>query len=222
MRVSALPAVLAALSCGCYYGSMQGARTLGEERASFRGGVMMPAYFSSADRLEAEETGEDFMDSYPGFSFSVGATEEIDLGLAAMGYGIGPYIKYGLLDPGSDRALSILGGINYVMPPQVVSPRGSIQAGTLLGSDLEVYGGWEAGYGPDLSDIPDDEYGDRDWDAVENTFFHALKAGCIYIIKGEGSEGEYGMFVPELIGFEFSVPLDLETGMIVAGLSVGY
>lgn len=221
MKARAVPLFILILSSGCYYGAMQGARTLGDGRASIRGSLMMPAFFSSEDRLEAEETGEDFLDPYPGFTFSVGATPDIDLGLAAMGYGIGPFLKYGLLDPESDKALSILAGINYVMPPQVVSPRASIAGGMLLGRDLEVYGGWECGYGPDLANIPEDEYGERDWDYVGNTFYHALKAGCIYTIKGD-DEDRFGFLVPELICFEFSVPLDLDRNMIVAGLGLGY
>lgn len=222
MRVNAVPLIAILVSSGCYYGAMQGARTLGDGHASIRGSLMMPAFTSSADRVEAEETGEDYLDPYPSFTFAVGASPEIDLGLTVMGYGIGPFIKYGFLDPGSDIAFSALGGVNYVMPPQVVSPRASLAFGKLLGRDLEVYGGWECGYGPDLANIPEDEYGDNDWDTIDNTFFHALKAGCVYTIKSEAGEDDFGMFVPELIGFEFSIPLDMGRNLVIAGLSIGY
>ncbi len=211
------------LASGCYYGAMQGARTLGEGHVNMSASLMMPAFFSSGDRREAEESGEDYLETYPGFAFSIGATEDVDLGLAAMGYGIGPFLKYGLMDPRSENAASILAGVNYVMPAQVVSPRASLALGRLLGSDLEVYGGWEGGYGPDLANIPEDsETGEHDWDYVENTFYHALKIGCRYTIKSEGEEDRYGMLVPEGIAFEFSLPLDLGRSMIVAGLGVTY
>lgn len=216
-------AALFLCACGCYYGAMQGARTLGEDNIALGGSLMMPAFFSSSERLEAEESGEDYLETYPGFCFTIGATERVDLGLAAVGYGVGPFLKYGLLDPGSEYSASVLAGINYVMPPQVINPRGSLAVGTLLGRDLEAYGGWECGYGPDLANIPlDEQSGDDDWDSIGNTFYHAVKIGCIYTIKGEGDSDRYGMLVPAGISFEFTLPLDLDRSMVVAGLGLTY
>lgn len=208
--------------CGCYYGTMQGARTLGDGQVTIGGNLQMPAFFSSQDRQEAEDSGEDYFETYGSLAFSIGATDDIDLGVTAYGYGIGPHVKYGFLPRESPTAVSILAGVNYVMPAQVVSPRGCLAVGRLLGEDLEVYGGVEAGYGPDLGNIPEDPEGEHDWDEVENTFYNGLKAGIVYTIKPYDSSREYSSFVPYSVIFEFAVPLGLEHSMVVAGIGITY
>jgi len=209
------------LGTGCYYGAMQGARTLGEGNLSFSGNLMMPAFFSSSDKREAEQSREDFIETYGNASFAMGATDCIDLGFCAMAYGLGPQMKYMFTDPASLTAVSVLGGMTYVMPMQVVLPQGSLAAGRLLGRDLEVYAGYDAGYGPDLANIPESPDGSRDWDEVGNSFFHDIRAGCVYTIKGSGSR-HYGGIVPTAVTFEFALPLDLDKNIIVAGLGVTY
>jgi len=216
-------AVAAGLLCtGCYYGAMQGARTLGEDNLVFSGNLMMPAFFSSSDRQEAEESREDYLETWPNASFMMGATGNIDLGFTAMAYGIGPMVKYAFTPGSSDNAISLLAGINYVIPMQVVMPHGSLAAGHMVGDRLEVYGAADGGYGPDLANIPDDGSGGHDWDEGDNTFFSDLRAGCVYTIQPEGGTRHYGAFVPAAIVFEFAFPLDLSRNMIIAGLGVMY
>jgi hypothetical protein len=209
------------LGTGCYYGAMQGARTLGEGNLAISGNLMMPAFFSSSDKQEAEQSRQDFLETYGSVSFAMGATDNIDLGFTAMAYGLGPQLKYSFSPPSSATTISALGSVTYVMPMQVVLPHGSLAVGHLVGPDLEVYGGFDAGYGPDLANIPEASDGGNDWDSVGNTFFQDLRVGCIYTIKGEGSP-RYGALVPAAVTFEFAFPLDLSRNMIIAGLGVIY
>ncbi len=215
MRIAILFGILL-LATGCYYGAMQGAHTLGENHMIFRGNLMLPAFFSAEGREEAEEAGDDNLNAYPTFTFSTGATERIDVGLSAYGYGVGPLVKIGLLDPSGDKAVSVLLNASYVIPARVIGSRASLAAGLRFGSNLEAWAGYEVGYSPDFLNIPEKENGGHDWGEVENTVFQCLRIGCQFEI---GSPGSY---VPESIVFEFLVPLDLRWNMIVAGLGITY
>jgi hypothetical protein len=212
----------ALMGTGCYYGAMQGARTLGEDNIAISGNLMMPAFFSSADKQEAEQSRQDYIETFGSVSFAMGATDNIDLGFTAMAYGLGPQLKYSFSPRSSATAVSVLGSVTYVMPMQVVLPHGSLALGYLVGPDLEVYGGYDAGYGPDLANIPETPDGSDDWDNVENTFFQDFRAGCVYTIKGEDSEQHYGTLVPAAVIFEFAFPLDLSRNMIIAGIGLMY
>ncbi|MEA3265992.1 MAG: hypothetical protein U9P42_03495, partial [Candidatus Fermentibacteria bacterium] len=87
----------------------------------------------------------------------------------------------------------------------------------LLGSSLEVYTGWDAGYGPDLVNIPEDSEGNNDWDEAENKLHHSINAGVMYGLPGGEEE-----WIPESIGFEFAIPMDLTKNLVMFGLAVTY
>lgn len=204
---------------GCYYGSLQGARTLGENQLSVSGGVGLPAYLSSNDRRAADASGEDDIPISPSLSFMTGAARGIDLGFAAYGYGIGPQVRIALLDPGVREALSITAGANYVIPAKVIGGRGSVAAGYLLGRDLEVYGAWDAGYGPDVINIPEDSAGNWDWSEMVDDFYHCARAGAVYALSNSSSRASW---IPERLIFEFAVPLDLRWNMVLVGIGVAF
>lgn len=206
----------------CYYGAMQGAHTLGKDHITITGGVTLPAYFSAESKQEAEENRIDFLETYPTLDFSIGATERIDLGFSSFGYGIGPMVKYNLLNPEGPTAVSGTLNMNYVIPMQVMLPRLSICAGHMFDRDLEVFAGSDVGYGPDLANIPESDDGSHDWDSVDNTFFACVRIGCKYELKPPGSPNQNMAYIPESILFQFSVPLDLSRSMILAGLAVTY
>jgi hypothetical protein len=204
------------ISSGCYYGAMQGAHTLGNDHMIFRGSMMFPAFFSTEERREADESGEDNLDIYPSFIFATGATSRLDVGLSAYGYGVGPLVKVGILDPSKPEAVSVLLNASYVIPVKVIGTRASITAGMRFGPDLETWAGYELGYSPDFLNIPEKASGGYDWEEVDNTFFQCIRVGCQYEL---GSSSSY---VPESIVIEFLVPLDLRWNMIVAGLGITY
>lgn len=206
------------LVSGCYYGSMQGARTLSENELQLTGGVGLPAYLSSDDRRAADESGEDDLPISPSLSFLTGAARGIDLGFAAYGYGIGPQVRVAILDPGVREALSVTAGANYVIPAKVIGGRASIAAGYLLGSELEVYAAWDAGYGPDVINIPEDPSGDWDWSEMDDGFFHCIRTGALYSFPG----GQREVWIPAGLAFEFAIPLDLRWSMVLVGLGVTF
>jgi hypothetical protein len=208
--------LLLLLSAGCYYGNMQGAHTLGNDHMIFRGSMMFPAFFSAEDRREAEESGEDDPGMYPAFTFATGATSRLDVGISAYGYGAGPFVKAGVLDPSVPEALSVMAGVSYVVPVEVLATRAAVTAGRRFGPDFEVWAGYEFGYSPDLLNIPENTDGVNDWDAVDNTFFHGLKLGMQYEIANMDS------WVPESVVIEFLVPLGLRWDIVFAGLGITY
>lgn len=210
------------LVSSCYYGVMQGSRTLGKGHISLTGAATLPAYFSTADKREAESTREDYLDAYPSFSFAIGATDRVDLAVTSFGYGIGPMVKYSLLDPARTSSVSAMLDMNYVFTTQVMMPRFSLCAGRLFEQDLEAFAGVDVGYGPDLANIPETEGGSFDWDQVENTLFSCVRAGCRYEVRPAGSPNADKDWLPESVMFQFSIPLDLSRGMILAGLGVSY
>lgn len=210
--------VLVVLGSGCYYGSLQGARTLGENELSVSGGVGLPAYLSSDDRREADASGEDDIPISPSLSFLTGAARGIDLGFAAYGYGLGPQVRVAILDPGIREALSVTAGANYVIPAKVIGGRASLAAGYLLGSDLEVYAAWDAGYGPDVINIPEDSSGDWDWSGMDDGFYHCIRTGAVYSLPGSPRE----VWIPGGLTFEFAIPLDLRWNMVLVGLGVTF
>lgn len=210
--------VFMVLGAGCYYGSMQGARTLGENELSVSGGVGLPAYLSSADRREADASGEDDIPISPCLSFFTGAARGVDLGFAAYGYGLGPQVRVAILDPGIREALSVTAGANYVIPAKVIGGRASLAAGYLLGSDLEVYAAWDAGYGPDVINIPEDSSGEWDWSEMEDGFYHCIRTGAVYSLPGSPRE----IWIPCGLTFEFAIPLDLRWNMVLVGLGVTF
>ncbi len=210
--------VLSLLCTGCYYGSMQGARTLGENEMSISGGVGLPAYLSSDDRRNADASGEDDIPISPSFCFMTGAAKGIDLGLSAYGYGVGPQVRVALLGTETREAVSVTAGANYVIPAKVIGGRGSIAASYLLGTGLEVYGAWDAGYGPDVINIPEDQSGDWDWSEMEDGFYHCLRAGAAYSLAGTSRE----TWIPDKLTFEFAIPLDLRWSMVLVGIGVSY
>jgi len=220
MTVSALFIML--LFSSCYYGAMQGAHTLGKDHITFTGGVTLPAYFSAESKREAETNRIDYLEAYPTAEFAIGATERIDLGISSFGYGVGPMVKYNLMNPVEPAAISAMLNMNYVIPMQVMLPRLSLCAGYLFDRDLEVFAGTDLGYGPDLANIPDSEDGSHDWDSVDNTFFACIRVGCKYELKPPGSPNENRAYIPESILFQFSIPLDISRSMILAGLAVTY
>lgn len=206
----------------CYYGSMQGAHTLGKDHFTITGGATLPAYFSAESKREAEENRTDFLKIYPTADFAIGATESIDLGVSSFAYSLGPMVKYNIMPPSDPTAISATLNMNYVIPMQVMLPRVSLCAGHMFDRDLEVFAGSDMGYGPDMANIPETQDGSHDWDNVDNTFFASLRAGCRYEIKSPGSSNEDNIYLPESILFQFSIPLDLSRSMILAGLAVTY
>ena len=208
--------LLLLLAAGCYYGAMQGAHTLGNDHMIFRGSMMFPAFFSSDERREAESSGEDDLGIYPSFTFATGATSRLDVGISAYGYGVGPLVKVGILDPSLPEAVSVLANASYVIPAKVIATRATLAAGRRFGPDFEAWAGYEFGYSPDFLNIPENSGGGHDWDEVESTFFHCLRLGFQYELRNMGT------WVPESFVIEFLVPLGLRWNMIVAGLGITY
>lgn len=217
-RQAGLLSIVAALAfTGCYYGSMTGARTLGVNHMTVTGSVGLPAYLSADDRQEAGETNIDDVPVSPSLTFLSGATETIDIGAFVRAYGIGPLARVAVLEPSGPYALSVSAGASYVIPAKLLSTRFGFSGGYLPGDNLELYGGWEGGYGPDVVNIPEDENGDQDWDSVENTFHHFISAGVIYALPGGNRS-----WIPESVGFEFALPLELSRDLVMFGLAVTY
>ncbi len=212
--------VLLMMLSSCYYGAMQGAHTLGENHLTVTGGVTLPAYFSAESKSEAEDSRIDFLQVYPSISVATGATDRIDLGASSFGYGVGPFIKYNLMHPSNPTAISALLNMNYIIPMQVMLPRLSLCAGHRFDRDLEIFIGCDAGYGPDLANIPKTDDGGHDWDLVKNSFFSCIRTGCSYELRGQGSPNANRSYIPESILFQFSFPLDLTRGMVLVGLAV--
>lgn len=205
------------LTMGCYYGSMIGARTLGENHMTVTGSVGLPAYLSADDRREAGESSIDDVPVSPAVTFLAGATERIDIGAFSRAYGLGPLVRVGLLEPSAPYALSVSAGAGYIIPAKLLGTRFGASGGYVFGENLEVYTGWEGGYGPDVINIPENEDGHRDWDEVENTFHHSISAGILYTLPASGQS-----WMPEAAGFEFSVPLDLSRNLVMFGIGVAY
>ncbi len=213
-------ATAASLLCaGCYYGTMQPAHTMGENHITATGSVMLPAFLEAEARAEAEASGTDYLEPYSSLTLASGATENVDIGISAYGYGLGPFLKYSPMESSAPSAVSALAGVGYVLPARVISVRGSLAAGRRLGQRLQLYGAWDLGYGPDLANVPEDEEGEEDWDSIENTTSQALRLGVAYELR-LGSERS--TYVPESVAFELTVPLDLSRDMVVVGLGVTY
>ncbi|MCD4708704.1 MAG: hypothetical protein K8S62_13300 [Candidatus Sabulitectum sp.] len=202
---------------GCYYGSMTGARTLGENHMTVTGAVALPAYFNADDRREAGEDDIDDVPVSPGLIFLSGASDRIDIGVSGRAWGIGPVVRVGILDPGDRGALSLIAGASYIIPARLLATQFGVSAGYLFGSSLEVYAGWDGGYGPDVINIPEDADGNNDWDEVENKLHQSINAGVMYGLPAGEEE-----WIPESIGFEFAVPMDLTRNLVMFGLAVTY
>lgn len=206
-----------AVGQGCYYGSMIGARTLGENHMTVTGAVALPAYMNADDRREAGEDNVDDVPVSPSLVFLSGATNRIDVGISGRAWGLGPLVRVGLFNPEENAALSLIAGASYIIPAKLLATQFGVSAGYLLGSSLEVYAGWDAGYGPDVINIPEDSDGNNDWDEVENTFHHSINTGIMYGLPTEEAE-----WMPESIGFGFAIPMDLTRNLVMFGLAVTY
>jgi len=215
--IVAIAALLLTVFTGCYYGSMIGARTLGLNHMTVTGAVALPAYLTADDRREAGENNIDDVPLSPAVTFLSGATDRIDIGVSARAYGIGPLVRVGILNPQGNGAVSIIGGASYIIPAKLLGTQLGVSAGYLLGRELEVYAGWDGGYGPDVINIPEDQDGNNDWDGVENKFHHSINAGVVYGLPADEAE-----WIPESVGFEFSVPMDLSRNLVMFGLAVTF
>ena len=222
LKIILICTVITLTLSSCYYGAMQGAYTLGKNHMTVTGGITLPAYFSADSKREAEASRIDYLETYPTADFAIGATDRIDLGVSSFGYGAGPMVKYNIMDPEAGTAVSLMLNMNYVIPMQVMLPRLSLCAGNRLDRDLEIFAGTDAGYGPDLANIPESQDGSHDWGSVDNTFFACVRIGCKYELKASGSENENIPYLPEAVLFQFSIPLDISRSMILAGLAVTY
>lgn len=198
---------------------MQPAHTLGENHITATGSIMLPAFLEAGERAEAEESGVDYLEPYPAFSLASGATDNVDIGISAYGYGLGPFLKYSPMPSQSLTAVSALAGVGYVLPARVISIRGSLAAGRRLGERLQIYGAWDVGHGPDLANVPEDDDGEEDWDSILNTTSQALRLGIGYELRLGVELSDY---IPESVSFELTVPLDLSRDMVVAGLGITY
>ncbi len=216
VKMLCLAAFLAA-GQGCYYGSMTGARTLGENHMTVTGAVALPAYFNADDRREAGENEIDDVPASPSVTFLSGASKRIDIGISGRAYGIGPLARVGVFNPEEKEALSLVAGASYIIPAKLLATQFGVSAGYLFGTSLEVYAGWDGGYGPDVINIPEDADGNNDWDEVENKFHHSINAGVMYGLAAGEEE-----WMPESIGFEFAIPMDLTRNLVMFGLAVSY
>lgn len=216
VKMLCLAAFLAA-GQGCYYGSMTGARTLGENHMTVTGAVALPAYFNADDRREAGENEIDDVPASPSVTFLSGASKRIDIGISGRAYGIGPLVRVGVFNPEEKEALSLVAGASYIIPAKLLATQFGVSAGYLFGTSLEVYAGWDGGYGPDVINIPEDADGNNDWDEVENKFHHSINAGVTYGLSAGEEE-----WIPESIGFEFAIPMDLTRNLVMFGLAVSY
>ena len=215
-KLLCLAAFLVAVQ-GCYYGSMIGARTLGENHMTVTGAVALPAYFNADDRREAGEEDIDDVPVSPSLTFLSGATERIDIGISGRAWGIGPLVRVGVFNQEEKGALSLIAGASYIIPAKLLATQFGVSAGYLFGSSLEVYAGWDGGYGPDIINIPENSEGNNDWDEVENKLHHSVCAGVVYGLPAGEEE-----WIPESIGFEFAVPMDLTRNLVMFGLAVSY
>ncbi|GEM_PF-416739 len=223
MRTTALLALTAAMiMTSCYYGAMQGAHTLGKDHYTVTAGGAFPAYFSAESRREAQETGEDRLTPYPSLDFAVGATGNVDVGISAFGYGVGPMVKIDVTRQSNPTACSAMLNVNYVIPAQVLMTRFSACIGRTFEGVLEAFAGADVGYGPDLLNIPEKDDGSHDWDAIENTVFYCLRAGCEYGLKTPGGGLSGNNYVPESIFFQFSVPMGISRRVVLVALGFTY
>ena len=202
---------------GCYYGSMTGARTLGENHMTLTGAIALPTYLSADDRAAAEDSNIDDVPVSPSLTFLSGATSNIDVGISARAYGLGPVVRAGLLSSENRVALSLLGGASYVVPAKLLATDFGISTGYILGNSLETFAGWYGGYGPDVVNLPENSDGEEDWTEVNNTFYHFVCAGIIYELPLRNAE-----WIPESLCFEFSAPLGLTRNLVMFGLAFTY
>ncbi|PIE52862.1 hypothetical protein CSA37_04260 [Candidatus Fermentibacteria bacterium] len=204
---------------GCYYGSMTGARTLGEKHMTVTASVGLPAYLSADDRREAGESSTDDVPVSPSVTFLSGVTDRIDIGAYARAWGIGPLIRVGLLSPDLPYSVSINAGAGYIVPAKLLSTRFGLTAGYSVGESLEIYGGCSGGYSPDVINIPEDGDGNRNWNEVENKYHYGFNAGVRYTLP---PPEEDQLWIPEAVGFEFAIPMDLSRDIVLFGLAVTY
>jgi hypothetical protein len=203
----------------CFYGTFQGARTIGEGKFDARTYFVLPAYLSGNTKDEVKSDGRDLPDYMGGALMQYGATPRFDIGIQSNYYTVGFHAKWQATPSHTRYVFSPVLWLNYIIPAQTISPKLSLINGLSLSKRAELYLSIDMFRTPAIRYWDEAFEDDSLWDRMKNEWRGSLSLGAIVMLQ-KGTTGN--SFSPFGVCVELTYPLNLGYNVILFGIGVSY
>jgi hypothetical protein len=217
--------VLLLLTTACYFGTFQGARTIGKNKINAKAYTMYPYYFSAEDKQKAENNMQDLTGIEAAAFVQYGVSPRFDLGIQTTGYSVGFHGKWWAImrndkkHRGLDFAPIIW--INYNLLSEQIDPKMSLVTSIPVYKTNCAYIGYEGMYAPNPGAMMDalENLRDFSW----NKIIAIRKYQDALFLGFEARMGRSKTaFLPAQATIELSYPLQNKYPMMLLGISFGY
>jgi hypothetical protein len=217
--------VLLLLTTACYFGTFQGARTIGKNKINAKAYTMYPVYFSAEDKQKAENEGSGITSIEAAGFVQYGVSPRFDLGIQTTGYSVGIHGKWWAIMRNDKRHRGLdfapIFWFNYNLLSEQIDPKMSLVTSIPVYKTNCAYIGYEGMYAPNPTAMMNafDNPKDFSWNKVVaiRRFQDALFLGF------EARMGKSKTaFLPAQATVEFSYPLQNKYPMMLLGISFGY
>ena len=217
--------MLLLLTTACYFGTFQGARSIGKNKINAKAYTMYPVYFSAEDKQKAEDNLQDFTGIVAAAFIQYGVSRRFDLGVQTTGYSVGIHGKWWAIMRNDKRHRGLdfapIIWLNYNLLSEQLDPKMSLVTSIPVYTTNCAYIGYEGMYAPNsafmmraLSDIQD-----FSWNKV---VAYRQYQDALFL----GFEARMGRsksaWLPAQATVEFSYPLQNTYPMMLLGISFGY
>lgn len=217
--------ILLIITAGCYFGTFQGARTIGKGKINAKAYTMYPTYFSARDRARAEEEYQNVSGIIAGGYVQYGVSPRYDLGIQTTGYGVGIHGKWWAIKRNDKRRRGLdfapITWFNYNMLSEQIDPKLSLVTSLPVYTTSCAYLGYEMMYAPNAAFTMRALSGSPEF-AWEKIVAYRQFQDAIFL----GFEARMGTsksaFLPAQATVEFSYPLQNKYPMMLLGISLAY
>lgn len=220
MRILILFIVIVIIfTTSCFYGTFQGARTLGEGKFDAKTYFVLPAYLSNTTKEETEENHSDLPDYMGGIMMQYGATRRFDVGIQSNYYTIGMHAKWQATSGHTLYNFSPVLWLNYIIPAKTISPKISLINGLSLSKRAELYLSIDIFRTPAIKYWDEAFEDDLIWDRMKTEWRGSISFGVnVQLQKGDTGNS----FSPFGMTAELCYPLNLGYNVILFGIGVSY
>lgn len=210
---------LSIFTTSCFYGTFQGARTLGEGKFDAKTYVVLPAYLSKGSKDETEQNNQDLPDYMGGIMMQYGATRRFDVGVQSNYYTLGMHAKWQATPGHTMYNFSPVLWLNYILPAKTLSPKLSLINGLSLSKRAELYLSIDIFRTPNIKYWDEAFDDDSLWDRMKLEWRGSLSFGVnVQLQKGDTGNS----FSPFGMSAELTYPLNLGYNVILFGIGVSY
>jgi len=224
-KILFLLSIMLLLTTACYFGTFQGARTIGKNKINAKTYAMFPVYFSAEDKQKAEASYQDISGVIAAAFVQYGVSNRFDIGIQTTGYSAGFHCKWWAImrNDKKHRGLDFapIAWFNYNFLSKQIDPKLSLVTSLPVYRTSCAYIGYEMMYAPNAAFTMRALQNLQDFSWNKIVAFRQFQ-DAIYL----GFEARMGQsktaFLPAQATVELSYPLQNKYPMMLLGISFGY